>query len=220
MNPNLLKQAEETQADHLTTSVQAIRSEIEGLPKRYDGYGFQGLVENKFNKYFISIAKQYVKTGERRSIVFCGNVGSGKTRLAVAIMKNLKAIQKECLISKVGDIEKKALIPQPARCLFLIADEFFQSCNDAATDHKSKLNLITDFLKYDVTCLDDLGIENVSPAKMENLYLFVNRAYIDERTIFLTTNFSMEELEKLDPRITDRLREIAIIMKFEGDSFR
>jgi DNA replication protein DnaC len=83
------------------------------------------------------------------------------------------------------------------------------------------MDLITDWLRnYDLVVIDDLRVQNFSPAKQENLYLIINRAYLDNKRLLITTNFEIEELEKIDVSITDRLVEMAELMKFEGESFR
>jgi len=202
-----------------------MKAEVKGLPKKYAGYGFTGLVENKENKHFIAMAKDYLAgKATKKSLVFCGGVGNGKTRIAVSILRNLKPIERKEVISswitETGREEKSMTYKDSAKSNFIIADEFFQRCNEATANYQSKMDYINNLLAYDVLCLDDLGVENISPAKQENLYLLINQAYVEERTIFLTTNFYLEELEKIDPRITDRLKEMALILKFEGKSFR
>lgn len=178
------------------------------------------MVENTFNKNLISFCKDYFIKVDK-SLVLCGKVGTGKTRLAVSILRNLQPIEKEITVMKnIYGEEKKQIITQKAQALFIVADEFFQTCNDHISRGESKENYIKRCLSYDIACLDDLGIENFTPAKQENLYLFVNRAYLDERIIIITTNFTMEEMYDVDPRITDRLKEMSYILKFDGESFR
>lgn len=200
-----------------------MKAEVKGLPKRYSEYGFKGMEENNFNSQFIKLAKVIISQPPK-SIVFCGGVGNGKTRLAVSIMRNHKPVESVTTVSRIFHQKetetKRAKIIRPCRSIFIIADEYFQHCNEAVSTYQSKMNYINDLLSYDICCIDDLGIENFSGAKQENLYLLINRAYTDERCIYLTTNFGLEELEKIDPRITDRLREMALILKFEGKSFR
>lgn len=197
-----------------------MNSKITGLPKRYANYGFKGMVENKNNKKLIEFCKKYFLNPDK-SLVMGGKVGTGKTRLAVAILRNIKAIEKEITILRDSyGVTKTIKGREPASCFFIVADEFFQNCNDRITKGLSKEDYIKQILSYDLICLDDLGIENFTPAKQENLYLLINRAYLDEKTIIITTNFTMEELYLIDPRITDRLKEMSYILKFEGDSFR
>lgn len=103
----------------------------------------------------------------------------------------------------------------------MVCDEFFQELNDCAVNRESKQAVINRYLfENDVVLLDDLGIFNWSNAKQENLYLFINRAYLDNRRIIITTNFTPEELQAKDERITSRLKEMAMFLQFNGDDFR
>ena len=203
-----------------------MEAKVEGLPEKYNGYGFKDMIEIPENRKFIELGKKYIRgNSEKKSLVFIGNIGSGKTRLAVAILKNLIPVKSKMLLRvSINDYgvrdEKYAEYYRGSRSRFIIADEYFQAMNDAAINRKSKMEIITELFSYDVLCLDDLGIENFSAAKQENLYLLINRAYVENKPIFLTSNFDMTELQKIDPRITDRLKEMAAIMKFEGKSFR
>lgn len=198
-----------------------LKAVVRNLPKKYEGYGFAGMIENDFNRSFIATAKEYLR-GEikKKSLTMCGRVGTGKTRLAVAILRNLKPIMKDMIISKTDAGTKKIPMLMPMNSIYVSATEFFQRCNEAVSSVGSKMDYINNLLLFDIVLLDELRTENFTPAKQENLALFVNQAYVNERTIFITTNFMMEELEKIDPPTTDRLNEMSLIMKFEGESFR
>ena len=197
-----------------------LKAVVKNLPKRYEGYGFTGMIENDYNRGFIQTAKEYLR-GEikKKSLTMCGRVGTGKTRLAVSILRNLKPMMKDMTISKTKDETKTIPMLMPTNSIYVSATEFFQRCNESAADG-GKMDYVNNLLLFDVVLLDELRTENFTPAKQENLALFVNQAYIGERTIFITTNFMMEELEKIDPPTTDRLNEMSLIMKFEGESFR
>lgn len=168
------------------------------------------MIISKENEALVELCKKYFNyETEKKSLVLCGNVGAGKTRLAVAILRNLVALPHP--FSSDGWRKSSSI--------FLIADEFFQKLNDVVRQ-SSKLDLINRFLMHDVCCLDDLSIENFTPAKQENLYLLINRAYVDDKRLIITTNFTMEQLKEIDPRIADRLKEMAHILLFKGKSFR
>lgn len=211
INHELITKSEAQIQENLTTSDPGnLRAEVIGLPLRFKESGFKGMIVNEDNQGHIKICHDYFRyETEKNSLVFLGNIGTGKTRLAIATLRNLKPLIHPA--SPTGFRRAKAM--------FIIADEFFQTLNDAVRND-SKLDIIKKYLQYDITCLDDLCIENFSPAKQENLYLFINRAYLDERKIIITTNFSMENLKSIDPRITDRLKEMAHFLLFEGKSFR
>lgn len=208
VTPEMVELAEE----ETVTYRPDLKSEVENLPKSLKDKGFRNFNITDENRSAYNMALNFANnTTEKKSLVFYGNVRTGKTHLAAAICKNLAPIINE---------NKTHVIFSRSKVVFLIADEFFQKLNDSDNSKKSKMDMISDCLKnYDLVVLDGLGINNFTAAKQESLYLFINRVYFDEKRIILTTNFDMEELGKKDIRITDRLVEMAEIIKFTGESF-
>lgn len=184
---------------------------IDGLPQLYADDSFRTysqLSPEQRDKYNVCYSFAHGE-GKKQSIFLAGEVGNGKTHLAVSIMKHL-APRTNIDGNKVGN-----------KCKFMIADEFFCEINDAVYMRKSKVQFITElFNKYDVICLDDLGVSNFTEAKKENLYMFLNRAYLDKHKIIITTNFTLEELRKHDPRIASRISEMCQLVRFEMPDYR
>ena len=150
---------------------------------------------------------------DKKSLVMCGKVGNGKTHLGVAIAKNYRNAKRLTVLEEISNVQKFNI-------KFLDADEFFLTLNDLAATGKSKIEYITKLLYNDLVILDDLGIANFTPAKQENLYFLVNKCYQSNHPLVITTNFTMEELEKVDARIPSRLNEIATILSFDFDDYR
>ena len=199
------------QANPSTRSLQAI---IHNLPKRFEACGFKNFVADEDQlKIYADICLKFSKNPKRKSLVMFGNVGSGKTHLAVAILRNLPPVK-----------QNAALYPsRPTESIFLVADEFFAEMNQAATTQKmDKNDVISKYFKnFDVILLDELRVKNFTEAKRENLYLFVNRAYLNEKSIIITTNFTPEQLEKVDEPTVSRLNEMADgFLLFTGKDFR
>jgi len=186
------------------------RSNLIGLPKLFTEKGFNNFdCKNDFLKNTVEFCKLFYQSKtEKQSLVMCGNVGNGKTHLAIAILKNLIELP-----SNMHGIRKQ-------NALFIVADEFFMRLNDAAYEKKSKLDLIKGWLSNDVVCLDDLGTYNMTSAKIENLYTFINHAYLENKRIIITTNFAMKEFDQYDKRIGSRLSEMAHIIAFQEPDFR
>ena len=196
---------------------------IDKLPSKFKDKGFKNYYprnsfEETLKEGLIKFAKDME---EKRSLVFAGNIGTGKTHLAVAVLKNLIRIKRKIVTSSSNNQQNEIEILDCQKSLFLVADEFFQELNDCAISKMSKEKCIINYLhSYDIILLDDLSTDNFTPAKAENLYLFMNRAYLDEKRLIVTTNFTMEYLESVNPRIASRLAEIAVFLKFEGEDYR
>lgn len=187
---------------------------IEVLPTFYKDKGFSNfeadgkLAEKK--QICINFAKGRL---DKKSMVLCGKVGNGKTHLAVAIAKNFTVNKKLTTMNEVlGRVD--ILIK------LIDADELFMTLNDLAVTGKSKIEYIKNLLRNDLIILDDLGIANFTPAKQENLYVLINKCYQENHPIIITTNFTMEQLEKVDARIPSRLNEMATILSFEFNDHR
>lgn len=146
---------------------------------------------------------------EKECLVLCGNVGNGKTHLAISVLKNIKPVR--------FNIRQEPITPTGE---YVTADEFFCELNDSLIYKRSKLEIIKKYLSNDYLVLDDLGIKNFTEAKKENLYVLVNRAYLDKKRIIITTNFSMSDIEKIDERIASRLTEMSLIIHFGFKDYR
>lgn len=210
------------------TRSEKTKPELVGIPPLFEDKGFMNFDDSKHYKAHKTSCIKFVfaERPEKQSLVLTGKVGTGKTHLAIAILKNLRPVQRRIRNSRIESVqgivdEQYSWRTERARGLFLVCDEFFQELNDCAVSKQSKLNVINKYLDiYDMVVLDDLNTFNWTNAKQENLYLFVNRAYLNKKRIIITTNFSMEELQQLDERITSRLKEMAKILDFVGDDYR
>ncbi len=181
-----------------------------------------------------------MKTGETLSLV--GNVGTGKTHLAIAALKNFPmqiATEKDAEQNKKGVeydlkdmaegevriklekwIREEMYRYRKATCLFIPAVEMFLRLNDAVAKGESKIEILDNIDKYDCICLDDLGSEKLTEAKRENLYVLIDRRYRSEKSLIVTSNFSIQEISELEPRIASRLTEMGRIFHFNGSDFR
>lgn len=191
-----------------------INRDIDSIPALYKDKSFKdfeapgSLAEKK--KVCIDFALNKLN---KKSLVMCGSVGTGKTHLAIAIAKNYRTKKKITIMEEVtGKIT--------FNIKFLDADEFFLTLTDLAMSGKSKLEYMNQLFYNDLIILDDLGIANFTPAKQENLYYFINKCYQKNFPVVITTNFTLEQLENIDARIPSRLNEMATILSFDFNDYR
>lgn len=199
------------------------KTKIKTLPKKYYDAGFNNYNFKPDSKDSIirDTCWDYANgISEKPCLVLTGKVGTGKTHLAVAIAKNIPEKISDGGYKSKKEGYKTYQTKQKSVVRFLIADELFAQFNDLAYEQKSKLDFIKGILLSDLIIIDDLGVANFSPAKQENLYLLINRIYLEEKRMILTTNFTMEQLDKVDARIPSRLAEMSKIILFDQKDYR
>jgi DNA replication protein DnaC len=138
---------------------------------------------------FIRDVAENVGAGKGRW--FYGDVGTGKTLLAM-------------LISKAAlEAGMSVAIYSVPRLLAEIKETYEESSKG------SYMDLFRRLCAVDLLHLDDLGAERRTEWVLEQLYSIVNERWQDERSIVVTTNLDLDELrEQVGWRTVSRLMEI------------
>jgi DNA replication protein DnaC len=128
---------------------------------------------------------------EGRGIWFAGEVGTGKTTLAM-------------LVSKAAmEAERTVAIYSLPRLLALLRDSYDDDAIYSLND------LIDRLCAVDLLHVDDVGAEQSSAWVLEQLYSIVNTRYEDGKAMVLTTNLDHDALEaQIGPRTVSRLYEM------------
>lgn len=121
-----------------------------------------------------------------RGLWLMGDVGTGKTTLAMIVSKAAQEAGRSVAIYSLP------------RLLNLIR---------AAIETDAGMNgFLEELAAVDLLHIDDLGAENTTAWVLEQLYSIVNTRYEDERAMIVTTNLRYDELiEQLGPRTVSRL---------------
>jgi DNA replication protein DnaC len=177
---------------------------LEGrIPKRYREVSFEReplISIERANPHVVREVRQYVRTvGEQleagRGLWFTGDVGTGKTTLAMLISK--AAMEADATV---------AIYSLP-RLLALLRDTY-------QDDAQYSLNELIDRLgAVDLLHVDDVGAEQTSPWVLEQLYTIVNSRYEDGKAILLTTNLVTQAgdeglRDQIGDRTVSRLYEV------------
>ena len=173
---------------------------LEGrIPKRYREVSLEReplISIERANPHVVRAVRQYVRSiaeqlDEGRGLWFTGDVGTGKTTLAM-------------LISKAAmEADRTVAIYSLPRLLALLRDTY-------ADDAQYSLNELIDRLSaVDLLHIDDVGAEQTSPWVLEQLYTIVNTRYEDGRALLLTTNLDHDALTaQIGARTVSRLYEM------------
>ncbi len=169
------------------------------LPKRFREVSFDRepvLSIERRNPPVIRDVRTYVRSvaerlDEGRGLWFIGDVGTGKTTLAM-------------LVSKAAmEADRTVAIYSLPRLLALLRDSY----DDSSTYSLSEL--IDRLCGVDLLHIDDVGAEQTSPWVLEQLYTIVNTRYEDGKALLLTTNLDHAGLvTQIGERTVSRIYEI------------
>lgn len=146
-----------------------------------------------------------------KGLLLMGNVGTGKTHLAVAALQQILREKKPQVHGRFVDFTSLVLEIQMT---------FDGSGN--------KREILDPLVSCDLLVLDELGAGKTSPWVMDLLYYVVNTRYLENRVTIFTTNFTdhprkagEESLaNRVSERIRSRLWEMCRLVDFKGSDFR
>ena len=167
---------------------------LEGrIPKLYKGVSFDRPPVLGMPDAIVSEVRRYVRNldarlAEGRGLWLTGDVGTGKTSLAMIV--SAAAI----------DAGYSVAIYSLPRLLNLIRDEIGAE--------NSLLDLLDSLSSVDLLHIDDLGAQHTTPWRLEQLYSIVDARYQAGRAIVATTNLMPGELaEQMGRRIMTTVSE-------------
>jgi DNA replication protein DnaC len=166
------------------------------IPRRYQGVSFDRPPVTQINPHVVSAVRRYVDTlpaqlEDGRGIWFQGDVGTGKTTLAMLI--STEALRRGHSV---------AIYSLP-RLLGLLRESFNEGAEASLSELQDRLTAV------ELLHVDDVGAEKTSPWVLEQLYSIVNARYEDGKAIMLTTNLDHVALrEQIGERTVSRLVEM------------
>jgi DNA replication protein DnaC len=167
-----------------------------GVPKRFRGVSFDRKPICDLDPMVVRHVREYVREIGRnlddgRGLWFWGDVGTGKTSLAM-------------LVSMAAERAGRSVAIYPLTRLLAEIKQTYDRDADS-----SYLQLFRRLSMVDLLQLDDLGTERTTEWVLEQLYSLVNERWQDQRAIVVTTNLRQDALrEQLGARTVSRLVEI------------
>jgi len=159
------------------------------IPLRYHNVSFEADIEERIKKVVIESIQK------KSSLYIYGTVGSGKTHLACALVKNLLDSSIEVRFYNTGDFVEKLR-------------EEFEIGFEREDNYPGLFREIMDF--KGILVLDDIGAEKISDWVRERLYLIINKKYEDIIPIIFTSNCDMEIMSaRLGDRVSSRIGQMA-----------
>ena len=167
------------------------------IPAKYRGLGFDRPPITDLDATVVGAVRSFVdelddNLESGRGLWLMGDVGTGKTSLAM-------------LVSKAAlESGRSVAIYSLPRLLARIRRTY-----DADAGEQSYLEFFERLTAVDLLHVDDLGAEKRSDWVLEQLYALVDERYESQRSVLVTTNLDQAELEEqIGARTVSRLVEI------------
>jgi DNA replication protein DnaC len=180
------------------------------IPRKYRGASFDRAPVTMLSKDIVRPVQRFVREIDQniakgRGLWLMGDVGTGKTTLAMLVSK--AALKKGHSVA----------IYSVPRLLAEIRDSY-----DAVRHERSYAQFFQQLVSVDLLHLDDLGAERQTDWVLEQLYSLVNERWEAERSILVTTNLTaLDELEQqIGKRTVSRLTEMTDQFPLYGPDLR
>jgi DNA replication protein DnaC len=201
------------------------------IPKRYEhcelsnyDTDFPGAHPSLAEAHFIAsgFAKKCDPRGDK-GLLIIGKIGTGKTHLAVGILKEL-------------------ILNRGIPCLFYDYRELLKEIQNSynSTVQTTELDVLRPVFETDVLVLDELGAVKPTEWVWDTVSLILNTRYNDNRTTIITTNFDDQPAagasasisparaatrgetlgDRIGERMRSRLHEMCRIITLDGSDFR
>ncbi len=171
------------------------RAMASGIPPKFWSKDFSNFAaRDASRKAIVKAARSYASSftqDEEEGLMLRGMPGSGKTHIAVSILKEVIRRGFQGYYANFNDL------------LSRLRDTYNQS------SHQTEEQLLSLLENADLVVLDDVGAESISEWVRDRLYLIINRRYESARATIITTNCDEAELEaRIGPRTASRLYEM------------
>ena len=179
-----------------------------GVPERFRGCTIENyVVETEGQRHARDIVAEFIDNlAEHRKrgtqVVFSGNVGTGKSHLAIAALK-------EAMKTGTGAYMNVLDMVRAVRDTWR---------RDSPRSETEVLGTLGDL---GLLVIDEVGVQYGTEGEQTVLFDVLNRRYRDCRPTILLTNLKSQSFEQyVGPRVFDRLKEGGIWLRFGWESWR
>ena len=177
------------------------------IPKRYRDVGFDRWPVTEIDPPIVAATRRFAdsidsKLDAGRGLWFMGEVGTGKTTLAMLV--------------------SKAALEAGRSVAIYSLPRLLNEIRDTHRAERSHVDLLDRLTAVDLLHIDDVGAERSTDWVLEELYSIVNARYEDERSMVITTNIVDHEAlcEQIAERTVSRLTEMCDQLPLGGEDKR
>ncbi len=152
-----------------------------------------------------AFVQDFAARSERgEGLLFIGGFGTGKTRLAAAVLNEVQ--------ERYGGTVRSEVVPELLQRLRQTYDAGSRGTED---------QVLQPLLRTSLLLLDDIGAERVTEWVQERLFLVIDHRYRNRQPTLFTTNLHPEDLEdRLGGRIVSRIVGMATLVRLSTDDYR
>jgi DNA replication protein DnaC len=177
------------------------------IPRRYRDVAFDRWPVTEIDAPIVSATRRFAGEIDShldagRGLWFMGQVGTGKTTLAMLV--------------------SKAALEAGRSVAIYSLPRLLNEIRDTHRAERSHVRLLDRLTAVDLLHVDDVGAERTTDWVLEELYSIVNARYEDERSMVITTNILDREAlcEQISERTVSRLTEMCDQLPLGGDDKR
>jgi DNA replication protein DnaC len=150
---------------------------------------------------------------EGMGLTLTGNVGTGKTHVALGLVKLACGLGIEARFLTMAELlaaikatyDRERQVPH----------------RRGRSGAAGEAELLDELADLPLLALDDLGSENPTHWVRDRLYTLINSRYLSQRPTIVTTNLSLEALaDRLGERTVSRLWGVSLVINFGGADYR
>jgi DNA replication protein DnaC len=142
-----------------------------------------------------------------RGVTLWGSVGSGKTHLACALLRNIIAAERKRKGVETTTVngETVAVLRPPIRSYFISEDGIFDRFKREWNDPEEEAKFLMQLQRRRFLVIDDLGIRKPTDYVTDRYEAIINTRYANNLPTIVTTNHSPEDLAEDYERQMSRL---------------
>lgn len=154
-------------------------------------------LKEKATNYYLEFDK--IRKDRRNSILLCGNPGSGKTHIALAIANNM--------------LKKKKL-----RVVYMPYRDIITKIKQNMIDEEYYRKTLSKYQLAEVLLIDDLFKGKINETDINIMFEIVNYRYLNNLPLIISTEFTVDRLLDFDEAIGSRIFEMSknYLVEIEG----